>query len=227
MEKIVFLGTSMLYDEWEEYYHLILEDFGFDRQKDELSARLLSKLLKGEETGTEELKGLIHERVVTVAGDGPNLENEIDRIRGVLIAADEATSALLERGRTPDIVMTDLDGRIEDLVKANEMGAVVLIHAHGDNQDAIRKHAGSFKGKVMGTTQSLPFDKIHNFGGFTDGDRGVFLADHFGATEINLIGFDFDNPREKGKNLEMKKKKLDWAYVLINKLPCERINLPD
>lgn len=217
----------MLYDEWEEYYHLILEDFGFDKQKDELSARLLSLTLKGEEASQEELKDLIRERTVTVAGDGPNLESEINGIRGILIAADEATSVLLERGRTPDVVMTDLDGKIEDLIRANEKGAVVLIHAHGDNQDAIRQHAGSFMGKVMGTTQSLPFEKIHNFGGFTDGDRGVFLADHFGASEINLIGFDFDNPRDKGKNLEMKKRKLNWAYVLINKLPSERIILPD
>lgn len=217
----------MLYDEWETYYQQILEDFGFDRQKDELSARLLSDKLVGLETTLEELGDLISGKAVTVAGDGPNLEDETGRAKGVLIAADEATSVLLERGLVPDIVMTDLDGKIEDLVAANERGAVVVIHAHGDNLDAIRQHGGSFRGKIMGTTQSLPSGKIHNFGGFTDGDRGVFLADHFGATEINLIGFDFDNPREKGKNLEMKKKKLNWAYVLINKLPSEKIILPE
>jgi uncharacterized Rossmann fold enzyme len=217
----------MLYDEWEVYYQLILEDFGFDRQKDELSARLLSEKLVGLETTLEELGDLINGRAVTVAGDGPNLEDETDKAKGVLIAADEATSVLLEKGLVPDVVMTDLDGRIEDLVAANERGAIAIIHAHGDNLDAIRQHAGSFRGKIMGTTQSLPSGKIFNFGGFTDGDRGVFLADHFGAEEINLIGFDFDNPREKGKNVEMKKKKLNWAYVLINKLPSEKIILPE
>lgn len=217
----------MLYDEWEVYYQLILEDFGFDRQKDELSARCLSDRLAGEETLPEELMDLINGRIVTVAGDGPNLEDETERAKGVLIAADEATSVLLERGRIPDIVMTDLDGKIEDLVSANERGAIVMIHAHGDNLDTIMQHAGSFRGKIMGTTQSVPSGKIHNFGGFTDGDRGVFLADHFGALEINLIGFDFDNPRNKGKNVEMKKKKLNWAYALINKLPSERIILPE
>jgi uncharacterized Rossmann fold enzyme len=217
----------MLYDEWDVYYQLILEDFGFDRQKDELSARLLSERLVGLETTLEELGDLINGRTVTVAGDGPNLEDEIGKAKGVLIAADESTSILLENGLVPDVVMTDLDGKIEDLVAANERGAVVVIHAHGDNLDAIRQHAGSFRGKIMGTTQSLPSGRIHNFGGFTDGDRGVFLADHFGAVEINLIGFDFDNPREKGKNVETKKKKLNWAYVLINKLPSEKITLPE
>jgi uncharacterized Rossmann fold enzyme len=217
----------MLYDEGEEYYHLILEDFGFDRQRDELSARLLSDHLVGEEIDPEELADLISGKVVTVAGDGPNLENETDGAKGVLIAADEATSVLLENGMIPDVVMTDLDGKVEDLVSANERGAIVMIHAHGDNMDAIRQHAGSFKGKVMGTTQSIPGGKIHNFGGFTDGDRGVFLADHFGATSVNLIGFDFDNPKEKGKDIEMKMKKLNWAYVLISKLPSERITFPE
>jgi len=223
--KIVFQGKPMLYEEWKDYYHLILEDFGFDKRRDELSAKLLSELLAGEETKTEELQDLIGNRIVTVAGDGPNLEKEIEGVKGVLIAADEATSVLLEDGKIPDIIMTDLDGKVEDLVNANERGAIVIIHAHGDNQDEIKRFAGQFRNKVMGTTQSLPFDNIHNFGGFTDGDRGVFLADHFGALEINLIGFDFDNPREKGKNVEMKKKKLNWAYVLINKLPAERIIL--
>jgi uncharacterized Rossmann fold enzyme len=217
----------MLYEEWKGYYDQILKDFGFDKQKDELSARMLDDLLAGEETELEDLRKLIMGKIVTIAGDGPNLENETDRARGVLIAADEATSVLLERGMIPDVVMTDLDGKVEDLVNANERGAIVIIHAHGDNKDEIRRFAGSFRGKVLGTTQSIPFGKIHNFGGFTDGDRGVFLADHFDALEIDLIGFDFDNPREKGKNVEIKKKKLDWAYVLINRLPSEKINLPE
>ncbi|UCD93262.1 MAG: DUF115 domain-containing protein [Methanobacteriota archaeon] len=215
----------MLYNEWKDYYHLILKDFGFDRGRDETSARLLSDLLRGEATSPEELEGLFKGKTVTVAGDGPNLPRELDDVRGVLIAADEATSVLLENGMTPNVVMTDLDGKMEDLVKANEMGAIVIIHAHGDNQDMIKKFAGRFRGRVMGTTQSVPFDQIHNFGGFTDGDRGVFLADHFEASEIRLVGFDFDNPREKGKDIEIKKRKLNWAFVLVSKLPSEKIIL--
>ena len=215
----------MLYDEWKDYYHLILKDFGFERDRDELSARLLSDLLRGDRTSPEELEDLIRGRVVTVAGDGPNLPDEIGGIHGVLIAADEATSILLQHGMTPNIVMTDLDGKVEDLVRANELGAVVIIHAHGDNQDKIKQFAGHFKGKVMGTTQSEPFGHVHTFGGFTDGDRGAYLADHFGASEIRLVGFDFDNPWEKGKNVEIKKRKLNWAFVLISKLPSDKIIL--
>ena len=33
--------------------------------------------------------------------------------------------------------------------------------------------------------------KGHNFGAFTDGDRCVFLANHFKAKKIILLGMDF------------------------------------
>ncbi|NHI04633.1 hypothetical protein DYY67_1794 [Candidatus Nitrosotalea sp. TS] len=45
--------------------------------------------------------------------------------------------------------------------------------------------------RCIGTTEGKPFDKIKNFGGFTDGDRCVFLARHFGAKRIILFGMDF------------------------------------
>jgi Uncharacterized Rossmann fold enzyme len=50
----------------------------------------------------------------------------------------------------------------------------------------------------IGTTQTNPFNKVQNFGGFTDGDRGVFLASYFKAKklfylvwilEIKLVNF--------------------------------------
>ena len=34
---------------------------------------------------------------------------------------------------------------------------------------------------VVGTTQTEEFGKMKNFGGFTDGDRCVFLAEFFNA----------------------------------------------
>ena len=73
--------------------------------------------------------------------------------------------------------------------------------AHGDN---IKKlgFIKNFKNHI-GTTQSKPFDKLQNFGGFTDGDRGVFLANHFQAKKIVLLGMDFGG--RIGKFSETKK----------------------
>ena len=62
--------------------------------------------------------------------------------------------------------------------------------------------------KCIGTTQSNPFDKIQNFGGFTDGDRGVFLASHFGAKKIILFGMDFGKRIGKYSNTKKLERKM-------------------
>jgi hypothetical protein len=63
-----------------------------------------------------------------------------------------------------------------------------------------------------------------NFGGFTDGDRAVFLADHFKAKNIYLVGFDFEGKDSAFKKLDkVKLKKLDWAHVLIAMLDSPAI----
>jgi hypothetical protein len=64
----------------------------------------------------------------------------------------------------------------------------------------------------VGTTQSVPFDRIYNFGGFTDGDRAALIAKKFGARKIRLYGFNF----EKADN-KIKLKKLKWAKRILEK----------
>ena len=86
----------------------------------------------------------------------------------------------------------------------------MVVHAHGDNMEALGKEVPRLK-RVIGTTQSKPLKNVYNFGGFTDGDRGVFLAKEMGARSITLIGFDF-----RDENVTpLKKKKLVWAEKLI------------
>ena len=72
----------------------------------------------------------------------------------------------------------------------------------------------------IGTTQTNPFNKIQNFGGFTDGDRGVFLASYFDAKKIILFGMDFGNQIGKFSNTkksdrETKLKKLEIGRELL------------
>lgn len=204
-------------DEWEKIYKKIVKEFGYDVKDDERAAILLSELLENKNVITEEeLKKLIYGREVTICGAGENLEDEIKKIKGTLIAADESTSFLMNQNIVPDIVVTDLDGDIKDQIMANEKGSIVVIHAHGDNIAALKKWVPCFRKKIMGTTQSKPLYNVHNFGGFTDGDRAYCLAKHFKAKKINLIGFDFENPRNKeGKDMSIKKKKLKWAKRII------------
>src|SRR5690606_29179019 len=107
-----------------------------------------------------------------------------------LISADGATSALLEEDIVPDIIITDLDGNMKDIRCANHEGAFLVVHAHGDNIEKIRKYVPDLN-RVMGTTQSNPLNNVYNFGGFTDGDRCLFLAVELGAEYIILGGMDF------------------------------------
>ncbi len=132
----------------------------------------------------------------------------------MVIAADGAAAVLMDIGRVPEVICTDLDGNseadIEKEIHACEKGSLVLIHAHGDNIDKLEKYVPLFK-RFIATTQAQPFDKVYNFGGFSDGDRCAFVAMEFGGKSVRLAGFDFEDPDVS----QIKKKKLKWAKELI------------
>jgi uncharacterized Rossmann fold enzyme len=203
---------------WEPIYERILEDFGFDREGDEEAARFLSSMLTRENTASlSELEAVISGKSVLVCGNAPGLRAELSKIDlsdFVVIAADGAAAVLMDLSRVPDVICTDLDGNseadIEKEILACEKGSIVLIHAHGDNMDKLEKYVPRFKHFIT-TTQAEPFDKVYNFGGFSDGDRCFFVARNFGAKSIRLTGFDFDDPCVN----PIKKKKLKWAKKLI------------
>ncbi len=204
----------MEFSEWEPLYVEILTDFGFDRSEDERSARILADLLRGRAGALADLRGIISGMDVAVCGNAPSLASEIDSImpEHLVIAADGATTVLMANRIIPDMIVTDLDGTIEDIIAASEKGSFVVVHAHGDNIPAVRSVVPRLRGtRVLGTTQSEPFDDIHNFGGFSDGDRCAFLAKASGAASVTLFGFDYDDPAVN----DVKKKKLGWAKRLI------------
>ena len=216
---------------WEKYYTEILEDFGFSRENDEESAKLLDEILSVEGCLTlEDLKGYVDfSDKFIVFGAGPSLKEHVKFLKEnydlkdyVLVSADGATTALVEEKIAPDIVATDLDGNLDDILLANFRGANVVIHAHGDNIDKIAKLTPFFT-SVLGTTQAQPVGNLYNFGGFTDGDRALFLAVALGASEITLAGMDFGDvvtrysrPKietETARADEFKRKKLAYAEM--------------
>jgi uncharacterized Rossmann fold enzyme len=206
----------MEFEDWEPLYKEILQDFGWSREKDEEAAMQLSRLLAGKKSDLSILKKKLKGKDVLVCGNALTLSNDLDKInveRYLIIAADGATSTLLEKSIVPDIVVTDLDGYIPDEIEANRKGALIVVHAHGDNMkklEAVRDMKN-----VIGTTQAAPLSNIYNFGGLSDGDRCVFLAHSFGARSIILAGFDFRDE----KVTDIKKKKLKWARKLIGIIP--------
>ncbi len=199
----------MHFDQWEPHYLEILDYFGFSREDDETAARLLATLVTRDDLIS--LKALTKGNDVTVCGNAPCLKKELARITGVIFAADAAADVLAENGIRPDAVFTDLDGATDRLIDMNDAGTIVVVHAHGDNMPLLKHWVPRFRGPVVATTQSTPLPHIHNFGGFTDGDRAVFAADALGAEKITLVGFDLDD-----KNVDpLKRGKLFWARKLL------------
>jgi len=228
----------MFYKEWAPIYKEIVNDFGFSIKMDKLASSILDELLQEKTLSSKkELKELIFNKEVFVFGAGPSLEYSIEihkkKLAGKLkIAADGATTALLEKNIQPELIVTDLDGKVSDQIKSNSRKSILVVHGHGDNIDKIKRYIPEFKGKIIGSTQTDPkkYKNVYNFGGFTDGDRAVFLADHFKAKKIYLIVFDFNGEigkysfaEEKDKNLKLKK--LKWCKYLIELMMKSKKNI--
>jgi len=161
---------------------------------------------------------IVMQKRVTVFGASDDLENDILAMkpRGTLIASGSAVGRLRDIDIMPHFIVTDLDGDIRPQIETSKAGAVTFILAHGDNSDLVRKYAPEFIGPVILTTHSRPDNILSNYGGFTDGDRAVCIARYFGATDILLLGFDFDKPSEKDdRDPRIKKQKLQWAKKII------------
>jgi uncharacterized Rossmann fold enzyme len=172
------------------------------------------------------LQRKISGKQVMVIGSGPGLEGNLWFIKKnskfVKIAADGAAQVLIEGKIKPNIVVTDLDGNPSFLQKAEKMGAIIVVHAHGDNIAMLKKLVPKFR-HVIGSTQVMPVENVYNFGGFTDGDRCVFLAEEFAAKEIILIGMEFGYPvnkhsREGIRNGGLKNEKMKAARRLLEML---------
>lgn len=176
---------------WDSKYRQIAADFGYSRIEDHRAAVRLDAILKLYPLGR--LKRMVCEKPVFVIGAGPSLDASLPilkKYKDVLkICADTAAGPLVKEGIMPQIVVTDLDGDLGLLKRLGRTDVVFVVHAHGDNNERL-EFARNFR-NCIGTTQTRKTGKVYNFGGFTDGDRCVFLADFFGASKIFLFGMDF------------------------------------
>ena len=216
----------MRFSEWFPYYQTIRHEFGFSTEQDQVAASILSKLIKRKAVDIRALQRKIAGKTTLVVGAGDSLGSKIEYIKKnrtyVKIAADGATRPLLENHIKPDIVVTDLDGDAAVLKKAEKAGAIMVVHGHSDNIQALKTLVPKFR-RVLGTTQVMPVEGVFNFGGFTDGDRCVFMADELGAKDIILVGMEFgDRIGQSSKNLitdvELKRAKLKAGKRLLEML---------
>ncbi len=200
----------MEFADWAPVYAEILDDFGFDRAADERARDVLAEFAEPFDVSRLDCTG----RRVAIAGGAPSLAGEatVAADADVVFAASTAVDVLAAEGVGVDLMVTDLDKNPATARQLTESGTPVAAHAHGDNVPAVREHVPDFDVEhVLGTTQAEPTDSVSNFGGFTDGDRAAFLADHLGAAELVFPGWDFDDPAVGAQ----KAKKLAWAERLL------------
>lgn len=207
------------FEEWEPVYQEILDYFFFNRREDERAALILTELTDRDDEW--ELVHRIRERNVIICGNAPVLSKELDMkgtLDGTIITADAATDVVVAHGIIPDIIVTDLDGADDVVADLNREGTVVVVHAHGDNIPLLKKWIPLLTGPLVCTTQARPFANLHNYGGFTDGDRAVYLADALGASSIHVLGFDLDDthvdPLKRGKLIWARRLLADIGYTL-------------
>ncbi len=212
----------MNFDEWFPIYLEITDELGIDRKMDYISSLKLSRYIHRDIKSLSSYYG----RRFFVIGNSHSMKDSLSIIsNGNVIVADSAIDVYLNYMPYPDIIVSDLDGNISKIMESYDNGSSIFIHAHGDNMGMIEKYAKYFN-NGFATTQHVPFNHIYNFGGFSDGDRAAFLADHFCAVEIILLGFDFKNITKKkyytDYDFERKKLKLKWAKYLLEKLAVKR-----
>ena len=215
----------------ERWYPLVCEYLDID-EKGDLNAlqRILKKFTSN--ISKEVLEQKIKEKNILTIAPGVHLESELDLYlktdktkADFMISSDGATSYLISQNIIPDLIVTDLDGRIEDQIEAQNRGATVLVHVHEDNIETVEENISAFShGEFVFTTQSKPLQGSYNFLGFTDGDRAICLATYFEAHSIHLIGYDFGESIGKYSKtskinqvqLERKMKKFTIAKSIIN-----------
>ncbi len=201
---------AMEFETWEPIYERIVRDFEYDPATDRQARDLLADFVTPFDFDRLDFEN----RAVAIAGGSQILDEELDRVRTAdrVIAVSNAAAVLDRADTRPDLVVTDLDKTPETAISLSRRGVPVAVHAHGDNMDAVREFLPRFElTNVFGTTQVEPTDQVVNFGGFTDGDRAAFLADHLGAAHLTFPGWNFDDHTVSPE----KQRKLLWAARLL------------
>lgn len=192
-------------------YKEIIDMMGFLEAEDIKSRDILHDIFSQREYNLE--NNILHlEKLflkytkILIFGGGPDAEYFVNYIHEnhdfknlsenlLIIAVDGITELLYENRIIPDIIFTDLDGILFETINRPEFKKTLfIIHAHGDNINQIKSFRKFLTNSkfLIGTTQVESKIPIINHGGFTDGDRALFLISNFLKEYHNVFIFGFD-----------------------------------
>ncbi len=148
----------------------------------------------------------------------------------VFVAADGAVGALPIAAELACIV-SDFDGT-PHLERAAKNGAIIVAHAHGDNLDAWNdcieswSHFTNPPSLILSHQTPHIFHGMHNWGGFTDGDRALCMAHSLGVNfeDVYLAGFTLSRVGQWSGRTEVSRKleKLQWMARVVQMLGLEQ-----
>ena len=200
-------------DWWWEFQDQISTQFNFSRTREEVATRMLSHFNFSKSAISDYFRG----RDLVLIGAAINQSFSIPN--SSLIVADGALRACLQRDIIPELIISDLDGYIPDIIWATQNGSKIIIHAHGDNISRVHQYSAKLNPICM--TSTYPSDSTFCWGGFTDGDRATMMSLSLGCASIKLLGFDFNKVGSfSGEYSPRKIEKLVWAHRIIDE--CKR-----
>ncbi len=225
----------MRWADWRPKYLEIAKRLDLDSDADRAATDILTSILEpvDPEPLLKRLADCISGSRVIVCGAGPSLKQHMEFLMKsenleeyVIVVADGAISVILELNLHCDVVITDLDGTLDHLKKAKTAGALLIVHAHGDNIELVKYTVPVLK-DVLGSTQVQPTHRAFLWGGFTDGDRACHVVCEYSPKQIILAGMDFGTSVGKWSKpgheshfpaSERKRLKLEIAEELISSL---------
>lgn len=225
---------------WLAIYNSIKNRLNLSFQLDQLATNILSEILTTlpNTIDLQQLKSAINGNCVIVLGPALNIDHDFEKAKELnlldkcsLISVDGTSSFLYEKNFVPDVIVTDLDGNPNHIAYLNKKNSIVVVHGHGDNINDIFLWVPKFEGPVIGSTQVEPRPFVYNFGGFTDGDRALFIAYALSVREIIVGGMDFKGVIGKysilyrKKDEIVKKMKMSIALELIIMLINKGMNI--
>ena len=151
-----------------------------------------------------------------------------------LVVADGAIGAIMSFNEAliKNVICLMSDGDGLPYIKNNKIkNLTIILHAHGHAQKNLEHVLSIWKAwnpvpKVIISHQTPISSKgAYNFGGFSDGDRGVCLLHSLGVpkNKINILGFNSNKIGSWGglSNSKIKHQKLKWMGEILNSLGYE------
>ena len=238
--------ADSIFAELVEIQSKVRDYFGWDYQDDFLSATSISQAfsssapfkivnwsVKNRQANLDALKEklLAASKVVIVGASVKEIDFvNFDFENSIVIAADGSVGGVVGLVNIACVV-TDFDGN-PHLDKVAKEGVTFVAHAHGDNRNRWRESLDKWSrletppNLILTHQVTESINGMHNFGGFTDGDRAVCLAINLGVPikKISLLGFSTTEIGEwSGQtNPERKMEKLDWMLKILQIIGLEQ-----